>query len=101
MGILFPNWGKAWGGRFTLGFIVIAIFSGQIVFWLVSIGFLIFTLVGHKFYVTKIREKYGDALFNLDSHQIHEVQVYDSTLTKREREQDKEYIRKMIERRGY
>ena len=101
MGILFPNWSKTWGGRFTLGFIVLAVFSGQIVFWLISIGFLIFTIVGHKFYVAKIRKKYGDALFNLDSYQIHEVQVYDLTLTKKEKEQDKDYIRRMIERRGY
>ena len=100
MGILFPNWSKTWGGRFTLGFIVLAIFSGQIVFWLISIGFLIFTIIWHKFFVFRIRKMYGDDLFNLDTYKIREVKVYYATLTKREREQDKEYIRKMIERRG-
>jgi len=100
MGILFPNWSKTWGGRFTLGFIALSIFSGQIVFWLISIGFFILTIVGHKFYITKIRKKYGDALFFLDSHEIREVQQYYSTLTKREREQDKEYILRNIEQKG-
>ncbi len=101
MGVLFPNWSKTWGGRFTLGFLVFAILSGSIVSWFISFALLILTVVGHKFYVIKIRKKYGDDLFNLDSYEIEEVQQYDSTLTRREREQDKEYILRMIERRGY
>jgi hypothetical protein len=101
MGVLFPNWSKTWGGRFTLGFLAFAILSGSTISWFICFALLILTVVGHKFYVTKIRKKYGDDLFNLDSYEIEEVQQYDSTLTKREREQDKEYIRRMIERRGY
>ena len=101
MGILFPNWGRTWGGRVTIGFIALAIFSGETILWFISLLLLMFTIVGHKFYVSKIRKKYGDDLFNLNSYEIHEVQVYKSTLTKREREQDKEYIRRMVERRGY
>jgi len=101
MGILFPNWGRTWGGRFTLAFIIITIFSRDIIFLFISVVLLIFTVVGHKFFVTKIRKKYGDDLFRLDAYQIHEVKTYYSTLTKKEQEEDKDYIRRMIERRGY
>jgi hypothetical protein len=101
MGIIFPNWSRTWSGRFVFIFIALAIFSGEIVFLFISFVIFIFTIVWHKFFVARIRKKYGDDLFNLDTYEIREVKVYYATLTKREREQDKEYIRKMVERRGH
>jgi hypothetical protein len=98
MGIIFPNWSRTWSGRFVFIFIALAIFSGEIVFLFISFVIFIFTIVWHKFFVARIRKKYGDDLFNLDTYEIREVQVYYSTLTNREREQDKEYILRMVER---
>ena len=101
MGIIFPNWSRTWSGRFVFGFIALAILTSEILFLLISFVLFIFTIVWHKFFVARIRKKYGDDLFNLDTYEIREVKVYYATLTKREREQDKEYIRKMVKRRGH
>jgi len=49
---------------------------------------------GHKLFVKKIRDKYGDDLFNLSVWENnHEVQTYKLTLTLKEKLEDSEYIK--------
>lgn len=93
---------RTWGGRFSLAFFVIGLLGGsKVIFWGLSILAALLTILGHKWFVEKIRNKYGDDLFSLAVLEIPEVQTYFATLSKKEKAQDDAYIKEMIKRRGH
>jgi hypothetical protein len=93
---------RTWGGRFALAFFVIGLLGGsKIIFWSLSVLAALLTILGHKWFVEKIRNKYGDDLFSLSAREIPEVQTYFSTLSKKEIAEDNAYIKEMIQRRGH
>ena len=93
---------RTWGFRLALAFFLLGLIGdSKLVFWTLSGFMVLLTYIGHKWFVEKIRKKYGDDLFSLDAYEIPEVKTYFGTLSKREKAEDNEYIKEMIKRRGY
>jgi len=93
---------RTWGFRLALVFFLLGLIGdSKLLFWAVSALLVLLTYVGHKWFVEKIRKKYGDSLFSLDVYEIPEVRTYFATLTKKEKAEDNLYIKEMIKRRGY
>ena len=93
---------RTWGFRLAFAFFLLGLIGdSKLVFWTLSGFMVLLTYIGHKWFVEKIRKKYGDALFSLDAYEIPEVKTYFETLSKKEKAEDNVYIKEMIKRRGY
>jgi len=93
---------RTWGFRLAFVFFLLGLIGdSKLLFWTVSGLMVLLTYLGHKWFVEKIRKKYGDSLFSLDAYEIPEVRTYFATLSKKEKAEDNLYIKKMIKRRGY